>query len=115
MPYRHRLIDTEKLPPDAREAVITVAEYFNAFVTDLGMLRGEMDQVIGFTLEEKKETLDFFMRLRRLLHRVYDHKMNITLVIIQVWLLMNIMKYLGVETEDVAKIMAQLLSMMGKP
>ena len=108
MPYENHLVDLTKLPENTRDAYLQVARQFNAFVSDIGTMKQDVDRISGATAAEKDERWQLFALLGTGWHWILK-KQGPSLVL--VILLVTIARHLGVPTEHLYPWLLSLFSL----
>lgn len=107
----HLLIDIEKLPAETQVQWLPIAQKFNALVEKVEVLQGDVDKMLGTTQEEKTNMFDLMEKVRVVAHYTGSgsHKINITLMIFMLTMLLAIARNLGVDTHQVGPLIMQAI------
>lgn len=121
MKLEHCFIDLEKLPPDCRDALEVIAEKHSALVNFVGDLnqkvdinKNNVDSILGKSPEEKEDMKAVFQKARQIVKYLHSKRVDSLLFTVQAAMFVGFLKMIGVETEQVTKIVNLLIHFLEK-
>jgi hypothetical protein len=97
MTYDHAKVDLSLVPDGAlKNTFIHFAEQHNALVDGANEIKQDLDQLTGFTIEEKSATYGLIGKLRRIWRALHAKRFNVALLMFQSYLLLGILKAVGI-------------------
>ena len=117
MPYSKARLDLAKIPEGPMKELMTeFGEKHNAFVETAEQrhkeIKDDLDQITGKTQAEKAEMHSVFSKIRLVVNYLHGKRFNITLMGIQAYLLLGILRQFGVSTEQVSQLMDVVLKIL---
>jgi len=97
-----QFVDISKFPPDERPHILELAEKHNALSVDV-------DKISGVTAEEKADMHNLFALVRTVLVKAHSKRANIFLATAQAWVVVYILKAVGVDIARFGPVINRLL------
>jgi hypothetical protein len=89
-------VDLSTFPPDEQEHVMAMAKAHNLLAVKVEKMGADLDGISGSTPEAKQEVHQAMGWVRRVLHLLHSKRFNMLYGSIQVWLVLQILKWFGV-------------------
>jgi hypothetical protein len=96
MPEVPTYVDLSTFPPDEQEHILFMAKAHNALAVRVNSMGADLDGLSGDSLESKAEVHQAMGWVRRVLHLAHSKRFNMLYGSIQVWLVLQILKWFGV-------------------
>jgi|GEM_PF-5062859 len=116
MSYSHAKVDLSLIPDDSPEknTFILFAEKHNAVVDISGEMKQDLDQISGATPEEKEGLYKTLALVRKLTHYIHGKRFNLTLLMVQGYVGLGILKQVGLTPEQGHRLFEFLIHFLEK-
>ena len=113
--YSHAKVDLAMIPDGPeKNTFVMFAEKHNAVVDVVSINKQDLDQVTGFTPEEKAATYGLLSKVRFILGKAHGKRFTFTLASIQIYVVLNILKSFGMTTDQFKHVLDLFISLLDK-